>query len=382
MRKSRRKNFTRFIKYFVLISIWYIWKALFDDIDFSKYDYFIKKPPIDEKQIWALYQGGYGNPEHNTTYLHWQKVENYFRDDMRYAPAEISSMMFPALGVYSSHDPSVIRRHFRIMRESGIDAVILLWSGVNRTDDTKEMPSDYLDQTMKLMFEIAPEYDMKIGILIQKYRERTNTTIKNDIETYLNLYGSSNSLLKIGDRPLIILYEPYEVENINHLVDSFHKSPNCFMVSTIIDSSDVGLMADMHFDAVFTYFASDNLNSASTFNNYRTMKVNADLRGIHFFPAVSPGYDDSRNVQWTNKMKRERDDGRYFERSFGAAITSGARVAIVNSFNVWEEGTEIEPVLPRPGYEATSATWKEGGFGSYYMEATKVWSDTFKKFSL
>ena len=43
---------------------------------------------------------------------------------------------------------------------------------------------------------------------------------------------------------------------------------------------------------------------------------------------------------------RDRENGAYYDRMFGAALGSGADVVFVTSYNEWGEGTQIEPAVP------------------------------------
>ena len=62
---------------------------------------------------------------------------------------------------------------------------------------------------------------------------------------------------------------------------------------------------------------------------------------------------------WNGANSRGREAGAYYDRSWRAAIESGAARVAVTSFNEWHEGTQIEPAAAaftpdRPGERAES----------------------------
>ena len=77
---------------------------------------------------------------------------------------------------------------------------------------------------------------------------------------------------------------------------------------------------------------------------------------------VMPGYDD-RKVRSGNGFVRSRDGGEYYRQTWQAAIASKPHWVVINSFNEWAEGTQIEP---------------SQAYGGLYLDLTRDLSARFK----
>ncbi|MBI5955422.1 MAG: glycoside hydrolase family 99-like domain-containing protein, partial [Chloroflexi bacterium] len=77
---------------------------------------------------------------------------------------------------------------------------------------------------------------------------------------------------------------------------------------------------------------------------------------------VMPGYDDSR-LGRASPHVRPRNDGQYYTASFQAAINLTPSLIVINSYNEWFEGTQIEPSV---------------SYGSKYLDLTREWSARYK----
>ena len=54
---------------------------------------------------------------------------------------------------------------------------------------------------------------------------------------------------------------------------------------------------------------------------------------------------------------------------------------VINSFNNWLEGTEIEPAIERSEFFFTDVLWAgPGSSPTYFIERTKHWIDIYKGF--
>ena len=66
--------------------------------------------------------------------------------------------------------------------------------------------------------------------------------------------------------------------------------------------------------------------------------------GKIFVPSVAPGHDDRSVRPWNRLWRRERKDGAYYTTMWKAAIAAEADAVMINSFNGWSDGTQIESV--------------------------------------
>ena len=70
---------------------------------------------------------------------------------------------------------------------------------------------------------------------------------------------------------------------------------------------------------------------ASTPSSWKGLVARASAKGGLFVPCVAPGYDDLRVRPWNGANSRGREAGAYYDRSWRAALESGAaRVAVTS----------------------------------------------------
>ena len=97
-----------------------------------------------------------------------------------------------------------------------------------------------------------------------------------------------------------------------------------------------------------------------------------------FIPSVGPGYIDTRIRPWNESTTRDRENGKYYDEMYKAAIESGAPYISITSFNEWHEGTQIEPAIPMKCnvFEYLDYQPLEN---DYYLLRTAYWVDQFQK---
>lgn len=106
-------------------------------------------------------------------------------------------------------------------------------------------------------------------------------------------------------------------------------------------------LAESGFDGAYTYFGTDGFAWGSTQKHWKKMATFARERDMMFVPCVSPGYDDSKIRPWNAANKRDREDGKYYQRSWDAALESKTIYVGITTYNEWGEGTQIEAAIPR-----------------------------------
>lgn len=92
--------------------------------------------PLPNYNLHAFYYSWYGNPQFDGKYIHWNhpvlphwdsKVDSRYPKERHSPPEDIGANFYPALGAYSSRDPSVVEAHMQQLRtaavgESGSDS--------------------------------------------------------------------------------------------------------------------------------------------------------------------------------------------------------------------------------------------------------------------
>lgn len=89
----------------------------------------LRKFPPPNYYLHAFYYTWYGNPKIDGKYIHWDhpqlphwdvKVAQGYPQGRHSPPDDIGANFYPALGVYSSRDPSVIEAHMQQLRTAAI----------------------------------------------------------------------------------------------------------------------------------------------------------------------------------------------------------------------------------------------------------------------
>ena len=97
-------------------------------------------------------------------------------------------------------------------------------------------------------------------------------------------------------------------------------------------------------DGVFTHFASNGFTDGARPALWSQIRTWCTSHGLLFVPTVAPGHDDRKIRPWNRVWRRERADGRYYDEMWAAAIDARADAVMINSYNDWSAGTQLEPV--------------------------------------
>ena len=131
-------------------------------------------------------------------------------------------------------------------------------------------------------------------------------------------------------------------------------------------------------DGFYTYFAAIGFTNASTPANWKSMQQWAKAHNKLFIPSVGPGYIDTRIRPWNGSTTRDRENGKYYDDMYKAAIESGASYISITSFNEWHEGTQIEPAVSKKCDAFEYLDYKPLA-DDYYLIRTAYWVDEFRK---
>ncbi|OHT09898.1 glycoprotein endo-alpha-1,2-mannosidase [Tritrichomonas foetus] len=343
----------------------------------------VNRPKIFRKQVFIEYFGAFGNPAIDKRWFSWRRKIYKYTSEYYEPPNHSPIQLFPRLGLYSSHDKTLLRHHCAMLYEIGVDNIVLQWKGANRTDDYEEPEyAGYTDETLKLLLDVASEFQLKVTVRIPLYESRSNESVFEDIVYLHKKYFNHSSYLKINEKPAVFIYDPHEINNLYLAIQQLKEnSINCFFVGSINTKNHVGIAVEDGFDGVFTYFASEASTWCSNISHWKILKKDAKDRGIIFIPSVGPGYNDEKIDRWRNDNGRSREGGQYYDRMWKAAIETRPKFVVINSFNNWMETTAIEPVVEKQGFRFDDNIWSGSGTsGDSFMEMTKKWIDIFKGF--
>jgi glycoprotein endo-alpha-1,2-mannosidase len=325
------------------------------------------------KQVWILYLGCWGNPKTDTDWGAWARAKPNDDSSSFAPPDELPSVFTPLLGPYSSHDPSIIKLHLAMIRTCNIDVIVVPWHGVSHFEGN----SSFTDQTLKLLFQFAPEYNIKIIPLLPDYSGRNLDTVIADLTYYKQNYIHQRAQVFIHGNPIVIFDASHSLEYNAPVSRLFPE----FAPIAITDSFENYMKAfEEGFIGFLAYHGSEFASWSSNTENWPFFAKSARNRGVLLGLGISPGYNDSSVVRWSRRLLQARNCSSFYDGRWKAAIRANASIVFVNSFNNWEEGTVIEPV-GQMGLNAD--TWCDSDLsGDYYLNTTRHWVSIFKKSQL
>ena len=144
------------------------------------------------------------------------------------------------------------------------------------------------------------------------------------------------------------------------------------MIGLWVKQHEQRFFLDGHFDGYYTYFATDGFTFGSTLANWSYLATWASEHEMLFIPCVAPGYIDTRIRPWNDGNTRDREQGAYYDRSFGAAIAVKPEIIGITSFNEWHEGTQIEPAVPKTVGDYTYQDYSPRE-PAWYLDRTAHW---------
>ena len=299
-------------------------------------------------EVLAFYYGWYGpkSPVQDGMDGAWGGV-NTNKHEM------LKTARYPFQGPYSSHDPAILDWQIDQARLHGITGFIVSWLG---TGPEAVWP----EQTLQLLFERAEKKDFKITIYWEQAPGEGPGQISraiSEISYLLNRNGRSKAFLKINGKPVIFAYGRL----INQVPVAAWPE---IMEGIRAKAGDFALIADgqqgsyVHlFDGIHSYGLPGlpaELYRNLTMQNIGERRVFA----AHYYAGgvamarrcsrisclmVFPGTDARKayKLDW----QTDRLEGEGYRTLWEEAIKANPDWVVINSWNEWNEGSEIEPSL-------------------------------------
>ena len=345
--------------------------------------------------VTAFYYLWYGTPEHDGRYIHWNHsvlehwspgVRENFKHLHGYShkpPKELHSPFYPSKGPYSVMDKATLEEQFKEMTRAGIDAVALSWWGRPDVSNSADSQGVNTNAAVKHFIQVADtqqgtDINVKVCFHMEPYPGRSVESFQKDVMYLHDTFGQNPSVQRLHGRMVFYVYDSYHIqpEQWRRLLKngdlSLDKSkyPSYF-IALWVDKTHGKDIVQSGFDAAYTYFAATGFSYASSPANWKLMASMLQKEGLAFIPSVGPGYNDTRIRPWNAVNTRSRENGAYYDRMWQAAVDAEATVVTVTSFNEWGEGTQIEPVEARLGYETYSPHPPD-----HYLAKTAEWKKT------
>ena len=304
-------------------------------------------PTSPEGVVTAFYYPWFATITEDGDYAHWAEYGHL-------PPNDISSVYYPALGVYSSDDPSVLDAQMREIERARIGQIAVSWWGRGSPED----------QRLPAVVTAARAHGIDVAVHIEPYRGRTVASVLDDVAY----------LAPLGIRTFFV-YQAFTLPPASwaEANDALHVQGYV----TYADTALVGQAVSGHFTGVYTY-------DIVTWTGAKFARICGQAHKHHLLcaPSVGPGYDARRAIG--DPTVKPRRGGFTYDSMWHAAIRSGADAVTITSFNEWQEGTQIEPAAPPDWrglyrYASYNGAWGLTGRAAEaaYLDRTAFWISRF-----
>jgi hypothetical protein len=291
--------------------------------------------------VTAFYYPWYGTPGADGSFQHWQQ-------DGKSPPLSIASNYWPARGVYSSSDRLVLNSQMTEIRRAGITDIAVSWWGWGSAEDMR----------LPAVIRAARAQRLTVSVHVEPYAGRTVQDVEDAIR-HLRTLGVTT----------VFVYQPADLP----WADWAAMNDRLSGVRVFAQTGLVGQAAEGHFDGIYTY---DVLTYGA--DSFARICQQAHAAGLLCAPSVGPGYD-ARAAVGDARVKSRRD-GATYDAMWQAALSGGADLVTITSYNEWHEGTQIEPAGNRRGYGSYAGAWGLSGerAATAYLDRTAAWASQYE----
>jgi len=310
------------------------------------------------RRVLALYYPWYGTPSFGGKWLHQDGVNTESR-------TMTSHTHYPLSGPYDSTDPAVIDRHLRQAKSAGIDTLVCSWWGLQ----------DRSDKGIRMLLKRAPKFAMTVCVFWEPYHSAfTQQDAQADLTYILQAFGKQRGYLRYGGKPVVFLYSktsqglaPDQWVGALNAVSGRERNgvlaiaENETQAGASVWDSSYTLWPITRRDALYPDQSAQSL--------HRTFQDQISGSNSFHHPTVEtigPGYDDqkfNRSAGQNVAVLVGRQNGQRYRSLWEQTLKDAPDWVLINSFNEWHNGTEIEP---------------SSEMGDQYLQMTGTYARRFK----
>ena len=295
-------------------------------------------------QVAIFYYAWYGTPRVDGAWQHWGQGEHT-------PPQDLGSAYYPARGPYSSSSKTVVRSQMREIAAAGIDSVIVSWWGPGSVEDARLRP----------VVSAARAAGLGVALHVEPWAGRTPAGV---VDALSGLEG-----LGIRD---VYVYDSSDDPDEDWRAALQGIAEKGFRV--FAHTALPGKALNGGFQGLYTYDVL--LYDGRSFGR---MCASARQLGLLCAPSIGPGFDGYRATG--DARVRDRNDGRWYDHMWQAALRATPDVVTITSYNEWHEGTQIEPARPAEApYGSYDGAWGQSGAvaQSAYLDRTAYWIERLR----
>lgn len=308
------------------------------------------------KTVVAFYYDWYGNPKFSGIWSHWNECHYTIRDPSAVDEKgyrDLGAAHNPTLGAYDSQDPQVMGAHIKMAKEIGLDAFAVTWWGQN-------------DQRFEAILHRAAASPVKIALYWETLTHPDGgiDAAVDDLMWVLSHYADQPAYWKIDGRPVIYVYRRTFTQlrrwnEWREVIRHVKRQRDAFFLADTSSIEAMQLFDGYHITtSVLQVLMGDDVAQF-----HQQMKQTCDALGKLYAAPVIPGFDNAR-VHEKGRLVTSRKAGKLYDEQWEAALACQPEQIMINSFNEWHEGSEIEPSLE---------------LGDDYLKATKQWIARYKE---
>lgn len=246
---------------------------------------------------------------------------------------QIAAHYYPQIGPYASGDTAVIDYQLLLMKLSGVDAVLIDWTGKQSINDFPLLARN----TEKIVTRLA-RAGMNFAIVYEDWPLSNAADkvgqAKKDMQYLQSTFFGLSNYEKINGQPLLLVFGPQQLQTPANWTDVFSVlSPAPNFMTLWYESSEAGANAK----GEYAWIYSDFLTGLSNFykNSYSGSKL----------AAVYPGFDTYyAEGGWAGPTWKIPANGTTtFSSTLDLALNANTIGVQVTTWNDYGEGTMIEP---------------------------------------